>query len=158
TALRQAEAARRETEGRLRTVIESLAEGLLVQDRQGVVIDCNPAARVLLGLAEGGAPVVPRDDEPWLREDGTPLPPDEHPGRRALRGGVPVRNVVLGIRSEVRGRRSEVRSKKSEDQELARCPGERPADLTSDLRPLTSGRVRWILVNSLPLAPRPGTA
>src|SRR5207253_5882060 len=62
TELRQAEAARRETEGRLRTVIESLAEGLLVQDRQGTVLDSNPAAQAMLGtllerpdtLAEAG--------------------------------------------------------------------------------------------------------
>src|SRR5262249_53029780 len=114
TALRQAEAARRETEGRLRTVIESLAEGLLVQDRDGVVVDQNAAARALLGSEvrgqkselgndPGGSSSLTSDlwrltsGVLWLREDGSPLPPEEHPVRRVLRAGAPVRNVVLGI-------------------------------------------------------------
>ena len=44
TALHQAEAARRDTEGRLRTVVETMGEGLIVQDRNRVVVDCNAAA------------------------------------------------------------------------------------------------------------------
>src|SRR5205807_3124309 len=83
----------------------------------------------------------------WLREDGSPLPPEEHPVRRVLRAGAPVRNVVLGIRPEARGQRSEVRKEGAPES---------PSSLTSDLCPLTSdlssARVRWVLVNSLPLA------
>src|SRR5207253_9848395 len=77
TELRQAEAARRETEGRLRTVIESMAEGLIVQDRQETIIDCNAAAGVLLGplLQQGGSLA----EDGWVREDGSPLPPGERP-------------------------------------------------------------------------------
>ena len=136
TELRQAEAARRETEGRLRTVIESLAEGLLVQDRQENVIDSNPAANVLLGqllrgqssLAEGG----------WVREDGSPLPPDDHPIRRVLRTGVPVRNVILGL----------PRFERVEQVE----------ENVTDSRPRPSApRLRWLLINALPLAPKPGS-
>ena len=44
TALHKAEAARRDTEGRLRTVVETMGEGLIVQDRNQVVVDCNAAA------------------------------------------------------------------------------------------------------------------
>ncbi len=136
TELRQAEAARRETEGRLRTVIESLAEGLLVQDRHEAIIDSNPAAGILLGqllerpgsLAEGA----------WVREDGSPLPPDDHPIRRVLRTGVPVRNVVLGLPRIERVERGDASD--------------------SDSRPRASTpRMRWLLINALPLAPKPGS-
>ena len=66
-----------------------------MQDRQGTILDSNPAAQAMLGpllevpetLAEAG----------WLREDGSVLPADEHPVRKVLRTGTPVRNVVLGI-------------------------------------------------------------
>ena len=44
TALHQAEAARQDTEGRLRTVVETMGEGLIVQDRNGVIVDSNTAA------------------------------------------------------------------------------------------------------------------
>jgi PAS domain S-box-containing protein len=98
SALRQAEAARRDTEGRLRTVVETMAEGLVVQDRTGAVVDCNAAAAVLFGRPPErlrGATLF--DDWSFLREDGSPLPRDEHPARAALRMGRPVRNVVLGL-------------------------------------------------------------
>ena len=44
TALQQAEFARRESEARLRAVFETLAEGVIVQNRAGVVIEGNPSA------------------------------------------------------------------------------------------------------------------
>ena len=135
--LRQAEAARRDTEGRLRTVIESLAEGLLVQDRSGAVIDCNAAARGLLGDGMEG----------WLREDGSPLPADELPSQRVLRTGVPVRNVVLGLRTGLRAQGSGV-SRQEADNSSCLLPPEPWA--------LSPGSVRWLLVNALPLAPRAG--
>src|SRR5579884_3483231 len=46
TALHQAEAARRDTEGRLRTILETMSEGVVVWDRNGCIIDCNTAAAV----------------------------------------------------------------------------------------------------------------
>jgi PAS domain S-box-containing protein len=137
TALRQAEAARRETEGRLRTVIESLAEGLLVQDRTGAVIDCNAAARGLLGSSlETSPPGGTSESWLWAREDGSPLPAEEYPLGRVLRTGAPVRNVVLGILPSRR-------------QEMA-------VDAAS-VAPNQGSHLRWVLVNALPLAPKPGT-
>jgi PAS domain S-box-containing protein len=99
TALRQAEADRSDLEGRLRTVVATMAEGLLVHDAAGAVTDGNPTAGALLGeppqrlrgraLAElVGA---------FVREDGTPLPGAEYPADVVLRTGRPVRNCVLGI-------------------------------------------------------------
>ncbi len=105
TALHQAEAARRDTEGRLRTVVETMAEAVFVQDRKGAVVDCNAAAcAVFRRLPEQlrGAELF---DAPWAyrREDGSSLPDDEHPVRVVLRSGLPVRNFVLGVRSESPG-------------------------------------------------------
>jgi PAS domain S-box-containing protein len=102
TSLHQAEAARRETEGRLRAVVETMGEALIVLDRKCDVVDANPAAAALFG----GEPATLRgqamSDLGWtcVREDGTPLPADEHPTRVALRTGRPVRGALLGLHRE----------------------------------------------------------
>jgi PAS domain S-box-containing protein len=102
TALRQAEAARRDSERRLRAVIETMGEGLIVLDRGGGVIDCNPAAcAVLLQSAEQLRGRTLFDlGWTWLRDTGAPLPPDDHPARTVLRLAKPVRNIMLGIVSQ----------------------------------------------------------
>ncbi len=101
TALQQAEAARHETEMRLRTLLETMGEGLIVLDRQGVVVDCNRAACALVGLT-----MDQLRGRPWLavpqtvlREDSSPLPPDERPTQVVLRTRRPLRNQVLGQRA-----------------------------------------------------------
>jgi PAS domain S-box-containing protein len=129
TALRQAEAARQETEMRLRVVIETMAEGLLVQNHTGAVVECNAAACAILGAdadqlrsrtslgADGVA----------FYEDGRPMPRDEQPDRRSLRTGEPARGVIIGIPAANR--------------------------LAADAKlPAADGRaIRWILANSMPI-------
>jgi PAS domain S-box-containing protein len=100
TALRQAEAARSDTEGRFRTVVETMGEALLVVDRAGVVVDCNPAACAAFGRTPEQLRGRARRDWPgdFVREDGAPLPDDDLPVRVALRTGRPVRHAVFGLR------------------------------------------------------------
>src|SRR5439155_14675054 len=83
TALHQAEAARRDTEGRLRTVVETMGEGLVVQDRKGTIVDLNPAACALLGAAPENLRGRALADLGWslLSEDGAALPPEEYPAQ-----------------------------------------------------------------------------
>ncbi len=105
TAVHQAEAARRDSEARLRTVIETMAEGLIVYDRTGQIVECNPAACAILGLAPEQLRGRSLRDPDWehLGADGTPFPREEHPALVSLRTGEPVRNVILGVQSpEVR--------------------------------------------------------
>jgi PAS domain S-box-containing protein len=99
TALHQAEAARLESETRLRAIIETMAEGLLIQDRDGVILECNPAAGAILGQTPaqlcGRTALGP--DLGWQHEDGTPFPREGHPDVVSRRTRQPVRNVVAGI-------------------------------------------------------------
>jgi PAS domain S-box-containing protein len=133
TALHQAEAARQDSEGRLRAVIETMAEGLIVQDRRGVIVEGNPAACSLLGLPieQLRGRSLFGADWVFLREDGAPLPQEEHPTRVALRTGQPVRNFVLGVRS----------ANQVED------------DPTSEEIRVGVVLIRWVLVNAMPLGP-----
>jgi PAS domain S-box-containing protein len=99
TALHQAEAARLESEARLRTVFETMAEGLIVQDENGAVMEWNPAACTILGVPveamAGRTSLGPTHG--CLREDGSPFPREEQPDRECRRTRRPVRNVVVGI-------------------------------------------------------------
>jgi PAS domain S-box-containing protein len=140
TALHQAEAARKDTQARLRAVIETMAEGLLVHDGRGRIVASNPAACTFFGqTAEQLNDRVMADLEwKFLREDGTLLPREEHPSEVALRTGRPVRNLILGVVPGLQLSDGRV--------QIARgTPGQ------SAISNLQSALVRWLLVNAMPL-------
>ncbi|MFO0880162.1 MAG: PAS domain S-box protein [Gemmataceae bacterium] len=99
TALHQAEAARKASEGRLRAIIETMAEGLLVHDDKGLITGSNSAATSLFQIPPDELVGRGVFDLGWtfLRENGSILPPQDHPTEVALRTGRPVRHVVLGL-------------------------------------------------------------
>jgi PAS domain-containing protein len=100
TALHQAECARRDSERRLNAVVQAMAEALIVLDRNGMVVEANPAAETIFNQAtqamrgKGTFDLGPT----WVREDGTVLDVAGHPVALALRSSRPVRNSVLGLR------------------------------------------------------------
>jgi PAS domain S-box-containing protein len=146
TALRQAETARRDSEAQLRAVVATMAEGLVVFDRSGTIGECNPAAAVLFGLDPDQLRGRCLWDPHWvrLREDGSPLGPDDLQALFRLRSGQPVRNVVLGIPQV---HRADYRLPMEEsgavprDQDAAIC----------HLQSAICNPVRWVLVNAMPL-------
>jgi PAS domain-containing protein/integral membrane sensor domain MASE1 len=100
TALQQAEAARRESERRLRAVVDTMGNALVVLDRTGEIVDANPAAGELFGLEPGSVQRRKLSDAggTWLREDDSPLAADELPWAVAQRTGRPVRGALLVLR------------------------------------------------------------
>jgi PAS domain S-box-containing protein len=104
-AMQQAEQALRDSELRLRAVIETMGEGLLVHDDAGVIVDCNPAASAILGIARDQllqhAGIVP--GTVCLKEDGTVFPRTEQPDQQALRTHRPARGVIVGMPLEEEG-------------------------------------------------------
>jgi diguanylate cyclase (GGDEF)-like protein/PAS domain S-box-containing protein len=99
TESRLAEKALRESEALQRSVVASLEEGVIVEDTRGFVHLWNAAAERITGLT--AAQMVGREPPPagWLvvREDGTPVPPEEQPGAVAQRTGTSQVGVVLGF-------------------------------------------------------------
>ncbi len=104
-AIQQAELALRDSELRLRAVIETMGEGLLVHDDLGVIVDCNPTACTILGIARERllqqAGIVP--GTVCLKEDGTVFPRAEQPDQLALRTHRPARGVIVGMPLEEDG-------------------------------------------------------
>ena len=96
---RRAAVALQRAEARYRTLFETMAQGVIYQDETGSIIDINPAAERILGIA--GADIlkeeITNNDVNLVRENGSPFPRDERPGRVAIRTGRPVYGQVMGI-------------------------------------------------------------
>ena len=101
TAMRETQRALRASEEHYRAVVALLSEGIVVFDRYGEVVSTNPAAARLLTTAID--PGVRGEEivtglQP-LRPDGTPLPDEESPTRRALAGHGPQHDVPIHART-----------------------------------------------------------
>jgi len=84
----------------IRSVFETLAEGVVLIAADGRIVRANAAAERILGLErpeiEGRSYVAPEWD--IIGTDGQPLSPEEMAGPRAMREKIPVRDVVMGVR------------------------------------------------------------
>ncbi len=95
----QLEAALRESEQRHRSVVAAMAEGVVIQDEQGVIHSGNASACQILGLTE--AQVLGRTsfDTRWrvIHEDSSPFPGETHPPMEMLRTGLASKHVIMGV-------------------------------------------------------------
>ncbi|HEY4315937.1 MAG TPA: PAS domain S-box protein [Actinomycetes bacterium] len=92
------------SERRYRSVVETMAEGVILYGAEGTVQAVNDAAVDLLGVPRdqlvgrqagtGGSGQVMQ----LLREDGSEMPVDDQPQMRAAASGLPVRGVTTGLR------------------------------------------------------------
>ncbi len=96
----QMEASLRESSLRTRSLLEAMAEGMVVYDARGVAIDCNRAAERILRLSREEIVGLEDADPGWThwREDGSPWPLAEQPPQRTLATGEPARDQVMGLR------------------------------------------------------------
>lgn len=99
TARKEAEAALAESDARFRSAICVMQEGFTLQDNEGRIMLCNQSAEQILGLSaaqmQGRTSLDPR----WraIHEDGTEWRGETHPSMRALREGVTLSDVVMGV-------------------------------------------------------------
>lgn len=96
---KRAETALRASEAKYRHQFDSMRQGAFLQGTDGTLLDVNPAALALFGLAReaflGRTSLSPAWDV--VHEDGTPWPGDQHPSLEALRTGKAVTGQVAGI-------------------------------------------------------------
>ncbi|HTH15012.1 MAG TPA: ATP-binding protein [Magnetospirillum sp.] len=90
TSQRAAERALKESEERYRTVVDSLAEGIVVQSADGTVLARNPAAERILGGAGSVSPFA-------LHPNGAPFKDEDMPAMASLRTGERRSGVVMGL-------------------------------------------------------------
>lgn len=84
------------------TAVNSLSEGVVLQNAQGQIIDFNPAALKLLALTEDQLTGKTSMDPHWraVKEDLSDFPGSEHPAMRSLATGKEYRDVIMGIHHE----------------------------------------------------------
>ena len=98
-------AALAESEHRFRSLFETMAQGLITQDAQGVILDANPAAERILGLTIEQLKGRASTDPSWHITDlgGRVLKPEEHPSMIALRTGRPVLGQTIAVHNPALG-------------------------------------------------------
>jgi PAS domain S-box-containing protein len=89
----------RESEEKYRTLSETMAQGVVYQDRDGAIIYANPAAERILGLTIDQMQGRTSTDPLWqaVKEDGSDFPGGEHPAMVALATGEPVKDIIMGV-------------------------------------------------------------
>ena len=99
TEQKRTQEALRASEENYRRLFENMTQGAFFQRADGVLTDCNPALLRIFGVTReeflGRTSYAPE----WraVREDGTALPPEEHPSMLALRTGEAVRDRIAGL-------------------------------------------------------------
>lgn len=80
-------------------ILTTLSEGVLLQDADGLIVESNPAAELLLGMSGDDISGRTSDDPAWtaIRLDGSPWASEDRPAAVALRTGEPVENQVMGV-------------------------------------------------------------
>jgi len=81
--LKRAEAAMRESEGKLSTLFELMPVGISVLDGERRITHTNAALIRILGLSREALLQGEHQARTYLRSDGTVMPPDEFPSARA---------------------------------------------------------------------------
>jgi PAS domain S-box-containing protein len=99
TMRKAAEQAMRVSRERLASIFSAMAEGIVQQNADGVIIEANPAAERILGLTRAQLEGRTSRDPRWraVREDGSDFPGDQHPAVVTLRTGVAQRDVIMGV-------------------------------------------------------------
>ncbi len=99
TERKQTEEELRASEERYRSVIASMAEGIVLQQVHGRITACNDAAERILGISAEQMMGRTSVDPSWrtIREDGSPFPGEAHPAMVTLQTGEPQSNAIMGV-------------------------------------------------------------
>ncbi len=86
-------------EEKYRSLFDTMAQGVVCQDTEGMILSANPAAEEMLGMTVEQMADSSIMDPAWhvICEDGSDLPVDKHPSMVAGRTGCEIHNVVMGI-------------------------------------------------------------
>lgn len=99
TERKQLETRLRRNERKYRSLFETMAQGVVYQNADGIITSANPASEKILGLTldqmTGKTNFVSRCMA--IRTDGSYIPPEEHPSMLALRTGKEVKNQIIGV-------------------------------------------------------------
>jgi diguanylate cyclase (GGDEF)-like protein len=89
----------RAEEYRFRTVVETMTEGVVVQDKQGTIVASNKSAETILGLTAEQMAGRNSIDPRWrsIHRDGSDFPGHAHPAMMTLQTGKAYFDVIMGV-------------------------------------------------------------
>ncbi|RYD96633.1 MAG: PAS domain S-box protein [Sphingobacteriales bacterium] len=89
-----------DSESRLQSIINTMAEGMGIINTDGDIIFANPMAQRILGLQQDEITKRTFGDTRWqnLRVDGSPLPDHEHPMAVMMAAQQPVYDMEIGVK------------------------------------------------------------
>ena len=91
------------SEARIRSVFQAIRDGILVQNAQGIFIDCNASTERILGLDKNEILGRSLNDDRWkaISEAGKDLEMEERPAYKALHTKMPQYSVIMGIKRKI---------------------------------------------------------
>jgi PAS domain S-box-containing protein len=92
-----------ESEKKYEIYFNTMKMGILIHDRNGQVVDINPAAAEVTGLPREQIIGKYVTDKNWhiITEDGKECPAEEQPSMRVFKTGKPINNTILGFYNPV---------------------------------------------------------
>ncbi len=89
----------RESDDRYRSVVNTMSEGVVLQDATGAIVFFNPSASKMLTVPASELTGKTSEGYDWraIREDGRDFPGSEHPSMISLRTAQPVRGQLMGL-------------------------------------------------------------
>lgn len=88
-----------EAEATYQKLVNTLVDGVIMIDKNGIITTCNKRAATILGLTEEQLLGKHLDGKSWnaIKPDGSLFPWYEYPGNVSLQTGFPQRNVKMGL-------------------------------------------------------------
>ncbi len=83
---------------RVTSVFAAIAEGIMVQDANGRIVDCNPQAQRIFGIRSPAVGIESTITCDTIFEDGSNWPLQDHPAMVTLRSGIPIHDAIMGVR------------------------------------------------------------
>lgn len=98
TARYEAEKALKISEERYRSVVNTLSEGIILQDSQGKMIACNNSAHAILGEDLVGSPFRIQN---WrcINENGAEFTADQDPFTTTMHTGKALQGIIIGLQT-----------------------------------------------------------
>jgi len=90
------------SESDIRSIFQTMQEGVIVLNDQGVVVECNLGAQEMLKLSKGEIANSFNNNSTWraVHEDGSVFNAEERPSYKAFHTGTPQSNIIMGIKRE----------------------------------------------------------
>ena len=88
------------SESEIRSIFQTMQEGILVLNDAGMILECNLAAQEMLQLSKSEIIGNFSSDSKWkaVHEDGLVFELEERPFYKALHTGEPQNNIIMGIK------------------------------------------------------------